>query len=149
MKAFGLFGARIPKRDGGLSPGRSHICARLIEELAYGWMSLAGVLNTHTIAASLVCRFGTLEQKARWLPTMATGATGRHSHCPNPTQVRTLQAITCRADLDGGEYVINGTKMWVTNGERSSLVAVAARTAEGITCLSWKRSQANRSRGSG
>jgi alkylation response protein AidB-like acyl-CoA dehydrogenase len=134
MKVFGLFGARIPEEYGGLGLD-VHTYARLIEELAYGWMSLAGVLNTHTIAASLVCRFGTLEQKARWLPTMATGANRAAFSLSEPDAGSDAQAITCRADLDGGEYVINGTKMWVTNGERSSLVALAARTAEGITCF--------------
>jgi len=134
MKAFGLFGARIPEEYGGLALD-VHTYARLIEELAYGWMSLAGVLNTHTIAASLVCRFGTLEQKARWLPTMATGASRAAFSLSEPDAGSDAQAITCRAVLDGGEYVINGSKMWVTNGERSSLVALAARTDEGITCF--------------
>ena len=72
MKAFGLFGSRIPPEHGGLGLD-TLTYARLMEELAYGWMSLAGVLNTHTICATLIERFGTPEQQARWLPAMATG----------------------------------------------------------------------------
>lgn len=134
MKAFGLFGARIPEEHGGLGLD-VHTYARLIEELAYGWMSLAGVLNTHTIAASLIYRFGTPEQQAAWLPAMATGAQRAAFSLSEPDAGSDVQAITCRAELVGDEYVINGSKMWVTNGERASLVALAARTAEGITCF--------------
>ena len=106
-----------------------------MEELAYGWMSLAGVLNTHTIVASLINRFGTSEQKTQWLPTMATGAKRAAFSLSEPDAGSDTQSIRCRADLDGDDYVINGTKMWVTNGERSSLVALAARAPEGITCF--------------
>ena len=134
MKAFGLFGARIPPEHGGLGLD-TLTYARLMEELAYGWMSLAGVLNTHTICATLIERFGTAEQQARWLPSMATGERRAAFSLSEPDAGSDSQAIRCRAELDGDEYVLNGTKMWVTNGERASLVALAARTTEGITCF--------------
>ena len=134
MKAFGLFGARIAPEHGGL--GLDTVTyARLMEELAYGWMSLAGVLNTHMIAANLIERFGTAEQRARWLPGMAMGEPRAAFSLSEPDAGSDTQAIRCKAERDGDEYVLNGTKMWVTNGERAGLVALAARTPEGITCF--------------
>ncbi len=134
MKAFGLFGARIPEEHGGL--GLDVLTyARLMEELAYGWMSLAGVLNTHTIAANLIYRYGTPEQQARWLPSMSTGEVRAAFSLSEPDAGSDTQALRCKAVPDGDEYLINGTKMWVTNGVRAGLVALAARTPEGITCF--------------
>ena len=134
MKAFGLFGARIPEEHGGLGLD-TYTYARLMEELAYGWMSLSGVLNTHTICANLIYRFGTDEQKAKWLPSMATGERRAAFSLSEPDAGSDTQAIRCKAVPDGDEYVLNGTKMWVTNGERAQLVALAAKTPEGITCF--------------
>jgi butyryl-CoA dehydrogenase len=134
MKAFGLFGARIPEEHGGL--GLDVITyARLIEELSYGWMSLAGVLNTHTIAATLIEQFGTDDQRTRWLPKMATGEWRSAFSLSEPDAGSDSKAIRCKAVPDGDEYILNGTKMWVTNGERAQLVALAAKTPEGITCF--------------
>jgi butyryl-CoA dehydrogenase len=134
MKAFGLFGARIPESHGGL--GLDVLTyARLMEELAYGWMTLAGVLNTHTIAANLIYRFGTPEQQDRWLPSMATGEPRAAFSLSEPDAGSDTQAIRCKAVPDGDEYIINGTKMWVTNGERAGIVALAAKTPEGFTCF--------------
>ena len=134
MKAFGLFGSRIPEEHGGLGLD-TMTYARLMEELAYGWMSLAGVLNTHTIAATLIEKFGTAEQQSRWLPIMATGQVRAAFSLSEPDAGSDTQAIRCKAVPDGGEYILNGTKMWVTNGERAGLVALAAKTPEGITCF--------------
>lgn len=134
MRAFGLFGATIPPEHGGL--GLDVITyARVIEELAYGWMTLSGVLNTHMIAANLIKRFGTEEQKARWLPAMAEGEVRAAFSLSEPDSGSDSQALRAKAVPDGDEYVVNGTKMWVTNGERAGLVALAARTPEGITCF--------------
>jgi butyryl-CoA dehydrogenase len=134
MKAFGLFGSRIPESHGGL--GLDVLTyARLMEELSYGWMSLAGVLNTHTIAANLIERFGTDAQRDDWLPRMATGSVRAAFSLSEPDAGSDTQALRCKATPDGGEYVIDGTKMWVTNGQRAGLVALAARTPEGITCF--------------
>ncbi len=134
MKAFGLFGATIPEAYGGLDLD-SRTYARLIEELSYGWMSLAGVLNTHMIGANLIKRFGTDEQRERHLPKMATGEVRGAFSLSEPDAGSDTQALRCKATPDGETYLINGTKMWVTNGERSGVVALAARTPEGITCF--------------
>ena len=134
MREFGLFGATIPEEHGGLDLDVLTY-ARLVEELAYGWMSLSGVLNTHTIVANLVKRFGTDEQRAQWLPGMATGEIRGAFSLSEPDAGSDAQALRCKATPDGDEYVVNGTKMWVTNGERAQVVALAAKTPEGITCF--------------
>jgi butyryl-CoA dehydrogenase len=134
MRAFGLFGARIDPEFGGL--GLDTVTyARLMDELAYGWMSLSGVINTHTIAATLISKFGTDAQRKRLLPIMAEGDLRAAFSLSEPDAGSDTQAIRCRAARDGDEYVLNGTKMWVTNGERASIVALAAKTDEGITCF--------------
>jgi butyryl-CoA dehydrogenase len=134
MKALGLFGSRIPESHGGL--GLDVLTyARLMEELSYGWMSLAGVLNTHTIAANLIERFGTDAQRDEWLPRMATGEVRAAFSLSEPDAGSDTQALRCKATPDGDEYILEGTKMWVTNGMRAGLVALAARTPEGITCF--------------
>src|SRR5205823_14749818 len=104
-------------------------------ELAAGWMSLTGVVNTHTIAATLLKRHGTAEQKHRLLPRMATGEWRGALSLSEPDAGSDTRALRCKATPDGDEYVIDGTKMWVTNGVRASLVTLAARTPEGITCF--------------
>ena len=134
MRTMGLFGCRIPEEHGGL--GLDIVTyARIIEELSVGWMSLTGVLNTHTIAAALIINHGTDEQKARWLPSMAAGDVRGALSLSEPDAGSDTSAIRCKATPDGDEYVIDGTKMWVTNGERAGIVALAARTPEGITCF--------------
>ena len=95
MREFGLFGVTIPEEHGGL--GLDVLTyARLIEELAYGWMSLSGILNTHTIVANLVKRFGTDEQRARWLPDMATGEIRGAFSLSEPDAGSDTQASACR-----------------------------------------------------
>jgi butyryl-CoA dehydrogenase len=118
-----------------------------MEELSYGWMSLAGVLNTHMIAANLIGRCGTDEQRERWLPAMATGEVRSAFSLSEPDAGSDAQAIRCRAVPDGDTYVLNGTKMWVTNGERAGLVALAAKTPEGITCFIVEKEPGPRSGG--
>ncbi len=134
MKAFGIFGARIPEEYGGLELDVLTY-ARLMEELSYGWMSLAGVLNTHTIAANLIERFGTDAQRKELLPKMETGEVRAAFSLSEPDAGSDTQAIRCKATPDGDEYILDGTKMWVTNGERAGVVALAAKTPEGITCF--------------
>jgi butyryl-CoA dehydrogenase len=134
MKAFGLLGAKVPEEYGGL--GLDTVTyARLMEELAYGWMSLAGVLNTHTILVTLLVRHGTEEQRRRYLPIMATGEVRGAFSLSEPDAGSDAGSLRCKATPDGDEYILDGTKMWVTNGERAGLVALAARTPEGITCF--------------
>jgi butyryl-CoA dehydrogenase len=138
MKAFGLFGAKVPVEHGGL--GLDTVTySRLMEELAYGWMSLAGVLNTHTIVVTLLARNGTEEQKQAHLPRMATGEIRAAFSLSEPDAGSDAASLRCKATPDGDEYIINGTKMWVTNGVRAGIVALAARTDEGITCFVYEK----------
>ena len=141
MEEFGLFGATIPESHGGLD--LDHVTyARVIEELSRGWMSLAGIVNSHLICAKLISRFGTDEQRDRSLPRMATGKLRGCFSLSEPDSGSDAGALRCRAVRDGDEFVINGTKMWVTNGERAGIVALLARVPEGdpsgssgITCF--------------
>ncbi|WP_419854433.1 acyl-CoA dehydrogenase family protein [Candidatus Poriferisodalis sp.] len=141
MEDFGLFGATIPESHGGLD--LDHVTyARVIEELSRGWMSLAGIVNSHLICAKLISRFGTDEQRDRSLPGMATGKLRGCFSLSEPDSGSDAGALRCRAVRDGDEFVINGTKMWVTNGERAGIVALLARVPEGdpsgnsgITCF--------------
>ncbi len=134
MAEFGLFGATIPEQYGGLGLDVSTY-ARIIEELSRGFMSLAGVVNSHLIAANLITRFGTEEQRVRWLPQLATAERRGCFSLSEPDSGSDAAALRCKAQRDGEEWVINGTKMWVTNGERAGLVALLARAEEGITCF--------------
>ncbi|MHB1854119.1 MAG: acyl-CoA dehydrogenase family protein, partial [Acidimicrobiales bacterium] len=104
-------------------------------ELSAGWMSLTGAINTHTMAATLLRLHGTSEQKSRLLPRMATGELRGALSLSEPDAGSDTRNISCRAEPDGSEYILNGTKMWVTNGERASVIALAARAPEGITCF--------------
>ncbi|HWS45511.1 MAG TPA: acyl-CoA dehydrogenase family protein [Acidimicrobiia bacterium] len=134
MKGLGLFGITIPEEHGGLGLDLLTYIG-VVEELAYGWMSLSGVVNTHTIAAHLVVHHGTAQQKRQWLPRLATGELRGCLSLSESDAGSDTRNIACRATRDGDEYSITGTKMWVTNGERAGLVALAARTDEGISCL--------------
>src|SRR6476660_5894585 len=98
-------------------------------------MGLFGIVNTHTIAASVIMRNGTREQQERWLPRLATGELRGCLSLSESDAGSDTRNISCRAVRDGDEYVITGTKMWVTNGERAGIVALAAQTDEGITCF--------------
>ena len=147
MKAFGLFGATVPEEHGGLGLDVSTY-ARVIEELSRGWMSLAGVINSHLIAAQLITRFGTDEQRSRWLPQLASGERRGCFSLSEPDSGSDAAALRCRAARDGGEWVVNGTKMWVTNGERAGLVALLARTGDDeISCFLVDKEPGKRSGG--
>jgi Acyl-CoA dehydrogenases len=134
MQAMGLFGITIPEEFGGLGLDLMAYVA-VVEELAAGWMSLSGIINTHTIAASLILGKGTPEQQARWLPGLAQGAPRGCLSLSEADAGSDTRNLSCRAQRDGDEYVVNGTKTWVTNGERAGIVALAAKTDEGITCF--------------
>lgn len=134
MMAFGLFGARIPEEYGGLALDVPTY-ARIIEELSYGWMSLAGVLNTHTIVVELIRRHGTEEQRQRWLPHMVSGQPRAAFSLSEPDAGSDTRSLKIKAEPMDDGYLLNGTKMWVTNGIYAGLVALAARTPEGITCF--------------
>jgi alkylation response protein AidB-like acyl-CoA dehydrogenase len=134
MADLGLFGITIPEEYGGLGLDLLTYVG-VIEELSYGWMSLSGVLNTHTMSAALIATFGTTEQKERWLPQMASGARRGALSLSEPDAGTDTRNISCRAVRDGDEWVVTGTKAWVTNGERAGLVALAARTVEGVSAF--------------
>ncbi len=134
MRDLGLFGVTIPEAYGGLGLDLLTYIG-IIEELAYGWMSLTGIVNTHTMAATLIMTHGSEEQKGRLLPDMASGTRRGALSLSEPDAGSDTRNISCRAVRDGEEFVVNGTKAWVTNGERASIVALAARSEEGISAF--------------
>jgi alkylation response protein AidB-like acyl-CoA dehydrogenase len=134
MRTLGLFGVTIPESYGGLGLDLLTYVG-VIEELAYGWMSLTGVVNTHTMVATLLLQHGSDEQRQRWLPVLAVGERRGALSLSEPDAGSDTRNIACKAERDGDEYVLNGTKAWVTNGERAGLVALAARTKEGISAF--------------
>lgn len=131
MREMGLFGLMIPAEYGGL--GESLLTYALcVEELARGWMSISGVINTHFIVAYLIRQHGTDEQKQRFLPRMVTGETRGAFSMSEPEVGSDVAAIRTRATRnDDGTYTIDGAKMWLTNGASSTLVATLVRTDEG------------------
>ena len=134
MRDLGLFGITIPESYGGLGLDLLTYVG-VIEELSYGWMSLTGIVNTHTMAATLIMTHGSEEQQRRWLPSMASGERRGCLSLSEPDAGSDTRNLSCRAQRDGEEYVINGTKAWVTNGQRAGIVALAARSEEGISAL--------------
>ena len=131
MREMGLFGLMIPTEYGGL--GETLLTYALcVEELARGWMSVSGVINTHFIVAHMIRRHGTAEQKQRFLPRMATGETRGAFSMSEPEAGSDVAAIRTRGTHNpDGTYTLNGQKMWLTNGASSTLVAVLVRTDEG------------------
>ena len=131
MREMGLFGLMIPQEYGGV--GESLLTYALcVEELARGWMSISGVLNTHFIVAYMLLQHGTDAQQQNLLPRMATGEVRGAFSMSEPELGSDLAAIRTRATLNSdGSYTINGQKMWVTNGGSSTLVAALVRTDEG------------------
>jgi alkylation response protein AidB-like acyl-CoA dehydrogenase len=127
LKDLGVFGLMIPEEYGGL--GESLLTyALVVEEIARGWMSVSGVINTHFIVAWMVMHHGTEEQKAHYLPRMATGEVRGAFSMSEPGCGSDVAAIQSRAVRDGDDFVLNGQKMWLTNGGSSTLVAVLVRT---------------------
>ncbi len=131
LKEMGIFGLMIAEEYGGL--GESLLTyALVVEELARGWMSISGVINTHFIVAYMVAQHGTEEQKQRWLPRMAAGELRGAFSMSEPGCGSDVAAIrTSATKVDDDTYEINGSKMWLTNGGSSSLVAVLVLTDEG------------------
>jgi alkylation response protein AidB-like acyl-CoA dehydrogenase len=142
LRHFGLFGSRVPQEYGGLGLD-TPTYARVMEELSYGWMSLAGVINTHTITAVLIHRHGSEEMKRRLLPHLASGQLRGAFSLSEPDAGSDTSSLRCRARRDGDEYVLDGTKMWVTNGAMAGVLSVAARTEEGITCFIVEKEPGN------
>jgi alkylation response protein AidB-like acyl-CoA dehydrogenase len=127
MKEIGLFGITIPEEYGGLGLDL-FTYALVIKELSRGWISLSGVINTHFMAAWMILNFGTQEQRRRYLPRMATGEWRSAYSMTEPHAGSDVQAISTRARRDGDEYVINGQKMWATNGLRANMIMLLTVT---------------------
>ncbi|MCA1833839.1 MAG: acyl-CoA dehydrogenase family protein [Actinomycetota bacterium] len=127
MKEMGLFGMMVPEEFGGLGMPLITYALTMIE-LSRGWMSLAGILNTHTMATFFIKTFGTEDQKQRFLPQMVTGNPRAALLMSEPHAGSDVQAIKTRAIRDGDDYIINGQKMWATNGLRSGLCMTLAKT---------------------
>ena len=126
MKEMGLFGLTIAEEYGGL--GESLLTyALVVEQIARGWMSVSGVINTHFIVAYMISQHGTPEQKAYYLPKMATGEIRGAFSMSEPECGSDVAAIKSRAVADGDEFVINGQKMWLTNGARAGVVATLVK----------------------
>ncbi|TCP56210.1 (2S)-methylsuccinyl-CoA dehydrogenase [Tamaricihabitans halophyticus] len=130
MKEMGLFGITIPEEYGGL--GESLLTYALaVEEIARGWMSVSGVINTHFIVAHMIKNHGTEEQRRYYLPKMATGEIRGAFSMSEPDLGSDVAAIKTRAKRVDDDYVIDGSKMWLTNGGTSNLIALLVRTDEG------------------
>jgi len=142
MKELGLFGVTIPEEYGGMGLDLTTY-AMIVEELSRGWISISGVINTHFIGSYLLLKFGSEEQKDKYLPRMATGEIRAAFSLSEPELGSDVAAIkTSAKKLDDGAWEINGQKMWVTNGLRSDLVFVLVRTDpqaerphKGMTCF--------------
>ena len=129
MKALGIFGLAIPE-PWGQTQVSAQCYAAVTEELARGWMSLAGAMGGHTVVAKLLVSYGTREQQDTWLPKMATGEVRAAMALTEPGGGSDLQAMRTVAmrTADGGGYVVNGSKMWITNARRSQLIALLCKT---------------------
>src|SRR3989440_7891119 len=130
MAGMGLFGLTIAEEYGGL--GESLLTyALVVDELSRGWMSISGIVNTHFIVAYLITRHGSAEQRERLLPRMATGELRGAFSMSEPGCGSDVAAIRTKAVPDGDSYIINGQKMWLTNGARSGVVATLVRSELG------------------
>ena len=127
MRELGLFGAIIPEEYGGMGLDYTTY-AMIVEELCKGWMSVAGVINTHLIMCYLLYTFGTEEQKQRLLPALARGEKFGGLAQTEPDAGSDVQAIKTSAIRDGDDYVINGTKLFITNGVRGNTFLLMAKT---------------------
>jgi alkylation response protein AidB-like acyl-CoA dehydrogenase len=127
MKAMGVFGLAVPGRWS--ESAVSTPCFALVtEELARGWMSLAGAMGGHSVVARLLARYGTPEQQERWLPRMATGEIRAAMALTEPSGGSDLQDIRTRAVRDGDDYVVDGSKTWITNARHAGLIATLVKT---------------------
>lgn len=127
MKKLGVYGLVVPEEYGG-NPVSMPCFVLVTEELARGWMSLAGAMGGHTVVCKLLLLYGTEEQKRRYLPRLASGAVRATMALTEPGGGSDLQAMTTVARREGGEYVVNGAKTWITNSRRAGLIALLCKT---------------------
>ncbi len=127
MKEFGLFGCNVPEEYGGL--GLSYTTfAMIVEELSRGWMSIVGPIGTHSVICDIINRFGTDEQKREFLPGLANGERRGGLALSEADAGTDVQRISTIATRKGEDYVINGSKMWITNGRYGNTFVLAAKT---------------------
>ena len=127
MKQIGIYGLAVPEEYGGM-PVSMPCYVRVTEELARGWMSLAGAMGGHTVVATLLAEFGTEEQKRTYLPRLATGEMRATMALTEPGGGSDLQNMSTVARTDGNELVITGAKTFITNARRSGLIALLCKT---------------------
>jgi alkylation response protein AidB-like acyl-CoA dehydrogenase len=131
MKKMGLFGATISQEYGGLGMPAT-LYARIVMQISAVWMALTGIFNSHLMLALAIEKFGTEPQKRRWLPKLASGEIRGGLALTEPDAGTDLQGIRMTARLEGHEYVINGTKTWISNGIEGSCVALLVKTNPGM-----------------
>src|SRR4051812_43281205 len=127
MKDLGLFGAIISQEYGGLGLSATTY-AKIIMSISSVWMSITGIINSHLMLALAIEKFGTPQQKARWLPKLASGEIRGGLALTEPDAGTDLQGIRMVARRDGDDYVINGTKTWISNGVEGSCFALLVKT---------------------
>ncbi|MEY3607122.1 MAG: hypothetical protein RL289_1302 [Actinomycetota bacterium] len=127
MKEMGLFGMTIPEEFGGLGVDMTTFSI-VFEELSRGWMGVAGVLGSHSMACFIISKHGTPEQKAKYLPELATGARRSGLGLTEPGAGTDLQGIATTATLDGDHYIVRGSKTWITNARHANPLPVLVKT---------------------
>lgn len=127
MKAMGLFGLTIPEEYGGLNLDMVSFCL-VYEEIARGWMGIAGILGSHGLSAWMIAHHGTEEQKNSILPKLATGEWRTGIGLTEPGAGTDLQGISTTARLDGDHYIVNGAKTWITNARHANVLPVLVKT---------------------
>ncbi|MEZ5262240.1 MAG: acyl-CoA dehydrogenase family protein [Acidimicrobiales bacterium] len=127
MKGLGLFGLTIAEEYGGMGADLVSL-AIAFEEISRGWMGIAGILGSHSLACKMIGRWGTEEQKRKYLPELASGVRRTCIALTEPDAGSDLQSITTRAERDGDEYVLNGTKTWITNARFANPMPVLCKT---------------------
>ncbi|MGV9328521.1 acyl-CoA dehydrogenase family protein [Streptosporangium sandarakinum] len=128
MKRMGLFGLSVPEEYGGLAADMVSF-ALVFEEIARGWMGVAGTIGSHSLACSMIARYGTAEQKATYLPDLATGARRTGIALTEPGAGTDLQGITTTARREGDHYVVRGAKTWITNARHADPLPVLVKTS--------------------
>ncbi|HMT49688.1 MAG TPA: acyl-CoA dehydrogenase family protein, partial [Dietzia sp.] len=136
MKQIGIYGLAVPEEYGG-TPGSMPCYVRITEELARGWMTLAGAMGGHTVVATLLAEFGTEEQKRAYLPRLATGEMRATMALTEPGGGSDLQAMTTTAVREGDELVISGAKTFITNARRAGLIALMCKTDPAAEPRHW------------
>ena len=127
LKAMGLFGMTVPEEYGGLDLDPVSF-AIVFEELARGWMGIAGTLGSHSLSCWMIAHFGTDDQKNRYLPALATGERRTCVGLTEPDAGTDLQGIRSTAVLDGDHYIVNGSKTWITNARHADPLPIMVKT---------------------